>query len=944
MEQRKLVTVLFCDLVGSTELSGILEPELLRSVVLRYFDTARERIEGHGGTVEKFIGDAVMAVFGVPVVHEDDARRGTAAALDIIAGLDELNIDLEESFGCRLAVRIGVNTGEVVATSAVGANENLVAGEVVNVAARLEQNAGPGQVLIGPVTRALLGSAADVEEVGALALKGKRDPVTAYRVHAVQTHADRTLPSDVPFVGRTAELALLADRWAEVLDGRGRHLTISGEAGIGKTRLIREWLPANAFVGAGRCHPYRDQASLAPLAQALQGILDAAEVRSGEAQEGVTGTGPTHQDARGGASGIGPSPALQVLRSGLLKDGAPGLSADATFHAVATVLTDLATKHPVVLVIDDLQWADRTLLDAVTHLAEALKATRVMLVCAGRGLTDAAVTLHVTPLTPDESARLAAELVPVQAHGPSVLDRVIDRAEGNPLYLEQLVAMLEDGADPDTLPVTVTAVLAARIDALEAPDRVVLDAAAVVGRQFAAREAATLAESDASVGELMRRGLVEPVAALDYRFHSGLLRDVTYNGISKRRRADWHEQLASQDATGHHLEQAYLHRHGLGMRDAHTSDLRSQAARVLAGAARTALDRADLSWAENLGSRALALSKNEDPWWAQAAQVVAETRIATGHDATELLNQIIDNGDATAVAHARLQLSARPAERAETARHTLATFESTGDHLGQARCLIRIAQDQQLRGAHADAEKLLTTALHHAEAAPEQAVALGALGISLWHGPVPAPEAARRCRALLAEHDHDVVALTLSYPLANLLALQGEDAEAQQRLNAADRFARELGYAEAAIVGPLFAAGVEALAGRLDNAERLLRDTLSRATGIPDLIATTNRELARVLLGQGKPAEFTPADDLATPEAADQLGIQALIANDPELAREAVARAVTTESPITQAIAYLDLATVSGDEQAAERAEELFRGKGHVVGERRAARLRKAVR
>ncbi|WP_394619513.1 AAA family ATPase [Lentzea sp. JNUCC 0626] len=929
MEQRKLVTVLFCDLVGSTELSGILEPELLRSIVLRYFDTARERIEGHGGTVEKFIGDAVMAVFGVPVVREDDARRGTAAALDIIAGLDELNVDLEESFGCRLAVRIGVNTGEVVATSAVGANENLVAGEVVNVAARLEQNAGPGEVLIGPVTRALLGSTADVEEVGALALKGKRDPVIAYRVHSVQTHADRTLPSDVPFVGRAAELGVLADRWAEVLQGRGQHLTISGEAGIGKTRLIQEWLPANAFVGAGRCHPYRDQASLAPLAQAVRGILDAAETQAG----------PHPAAAQVGTDG----PALQLLRSGLLRDGAPGHSADATFHAVATVLTDLAATHPVVLVIDDLQWADRTLLEGITQLAESLKAARVMLVCAGRGLTDAAVTLHVTPLTPDESARLAAELVPVQAHGPTVLDRVIDRAEGNPLYLEQLVAMLDDGADPDTLPVTVTAVLAARIDALDAPDRVVLDAAAVVGRQFAANKAVTLAESSASVGELMRRGLVEP-AARDYRFHSGLLRDVTYHGISKRRRADWHEQLAAQDATGHHLEQAYLHRHGLGMRDAHTSGLRCQAAEVLTSAARTALGRADLSWAEDLGSRALSLTRTDDPWWTTAAQVVAETRIATGDPATELLQQIIDIGDAKAAAHARLQLPASPKDRAETARQALPTFETENDHLGQARCLIRIAQEQQIQGNHAAAEQLLTNALTHAEAAPEQAMALGALGISLWHGPAQAAQATRRCRALLAEHDHDVIALTLNYPLANLLALQGEHDQAKTHLQAAERFARELGYAEAAIVGPLFAAGVAALAGRLDEAERLLRETLRQANGIESITATTRRELARILLRQGKPAEFTPADNLAAPEAADQLGIQARITQDPELAEEAVALALTTESPITQATAYLDLAATSGDGQAAERAEELFRGKGHVVGERIAARLRKAVR
>ncbi|MEV4318206.1 adenylate/guanylate cyclase domain-containing protein [Actinocrispum sp. NPDC049592] len=958
MEQRKLVTVLFCDLVGSTELAEVLEPETLRSVVMRYFDTARRQIEAHGGTVEKFIGDAVMAVFGVPVVHEDDARRGAEAALGMLSSLAGLNADLEDLFGCRLTVRIGVNTGEVVATSAQGANENLVAGDVVNVAARLQQNAEPGEILIGAATRALLDKAAEVEEAGVMALKGKRDPVPAFRLRGIRPDTPGAHPwPGSPFVGRAHELDLLSARWSSVLAGHGQWVTLSGEAGIGKTRLIEGWLsalPDDVLAGFGRCHPYRDQASLAPLAQALRQIVGTAS-RHGLVSDRLP---------------------YRALRSGLLLDGTPGRSVDGTYAAVAAVLADLSAARPVVLVLDDAQWADPMLLDGVGKLHESLRAARVLLVCAGRDCPFR--TIELGPLSAQESALLAAELVELQPHGPSVLGRVIERAEGNPLYLEQLVAMLDDGADPERLPVTVTAVLAARIDALDPPGRLVLDAAAVVGRQFGLRDVAALAGTGgpAAVAELMRRGLVEPVGDQEYRFRSGLLRDAAYQGISKRRRADWHERLAEQSTglavTGHHLEQAYLHRHGLGMRDEHTGQLRGQAARTLAEAGRLALARADLSWSADLSSRALEHSTKDDSWWTAAAQVLGETLLATGAGG-QLLREVLataaEQGDDLTHAHARLQLAAlddQPAgprwmHAARAAREVLPVFEANADELGLARAHIRLAQQQQILGSHRAAEQLLAQALKHAmaaKAAPEHAMTLGAIGMSLWHGPTPAEEAVRCCRELLAVHggDHDVVIVTLTYPLANLLALQGLDEAAQECLAVAGRFAAELGYAEAEVVGPLFSGGVEALAGRLASAERLLGRAveLCRATGDPGLIATASRELARVLLRQGK----RPGADLlvlaggAPPaEAADHFGILARTDGDTNLARRAVALAESTDSPIIRATAQLDLATVSlaaGDgtaaAQAADRAAEVFRDKGHVVGTRAAVELRKAAR
>ncbi|GAA1664133.1 AAA family ATPase [Fodinicola feengrottensis] len=939
---------MFCDLVGSTELSGILEPETLRSVVLRYFDVMRDQIEAHGGLVEKFIGDAVMAVFGIPTVHENDAHRAAAAALDMVAALAELNEDLSRTLGCQLAVRIGINTGEVVATAQEGTNENLVSGEVVNVAARLEQNAGVGEVLIGPITRELLGTAATVDKLGPVTLKGKRDAVAAFRLTSLQPYA--VDGHRAAFVGRESELGRLRAAWAGVRDGHGgRLVTVSGEAGIGKTRLLQEWLAGlpdgEALVGAGRCHPYRDEASLTPLGQALRQILEKAEDRS-----------PLeHSD--------------HVLRTGLLHDGTPGRSPESTYAATAAMLRGL--DRPVALLFDDLQWADQMLLDGIAHVATALEKDRVLLLCSGR--VETTVDLALAPLSTVEAHELAAGLLELQLHGPDLLTRVIERAEGNPLYLEQLLAMLEEGADADELPATVNAVLAARIDALRPAERTTLCAAAVIGRQFVPARVEALSDTVAPLAELVRRGLIEPVRGQDgcYRFSSGLLREVTYRGISKRRRADWHERLADTPGTGiategHHFEQAYLHRHELGLRDERTEILRSRAALALTEAARTALARADLSWSADLGQRALRLSTKDDLWWKAAAQSLGETWLATGRtvDGDQLLREVMAaaGDDQRAYAHAKLQLAALHPESgvgsaAEIATEALPVFQAAQDNLGLARAYVRLGQEQQTLGSYRKADDLLEAALQHsvvAKAAPERATALGAIGISLWQGPTPATEAVRQCQDLLVRYgsDHDIVVLTLNYPLANLFALQGLDTEAQECLNTANRFARDLGYAEAAAFVPLFTAGVEALAGRWEKAEMLLREAIAQcqATGNAGLLINASRDLARVLVRNGKrpdPTLLDGGDDFPPAEAADHLGARAITETDArlavQLARAAVAAAETTDSPITRATAYLDLAqacrSAGVPSTAAKRAAEWFGRKGHVVGCQAAAAI-----
>src|SRR5213080_3497239 len=274
-EFRKVVTVLFCDVTGSTALGERIDPESLRRVMARYFETAKTIVERHGGTVEKFIGDAVMAVFGVPAVHEDDALRAVRAADELRAGLTELNDELEHSYGTRLELRIGVNTGEVV----TGTEERLATGDAVNVAARLEQAAEPGDVLLGGETLRLVKDAVEVEPVPQLALKGKAERVPAFRLLGVTAVEPGARRQTVPMVGRERQRQLLAGAFANVIAERSCHLfTILGTAGVGKSRLAAEFLESldRATVVGGRCLSYGEGISYWPVTAAVKELLSLA--------------------------------------------------------------------------------------------------------------------------------------------------------------------------------------------------------------------------------------------------------------------------------------------------------------------------------------------------------------------------------------------------------------------------------------------------------------------------------------------------------------------------------------------------------------------------------------------------------------------------------------------------------------------------------------------
>ena len=970
-ESRKVVTVLFCDLVGSTALSGGLDPETLRSVILRYFDLMRRQIEFHGGTVEKFIGDAVMAVFGVPVVHEDDARRALAAALDMLAALDGLNAELDVTPGVRLDVRIGVNTGQVVSGSDASARQALVSGETVNVAARLEQHAGPGRVLIGPDTLRAAGAAVRTEPAGPLSLKGKTEPVPAYWLLGLGEDDPELLRRfDVRFVGRGSELAALDAALADAAGGRGAsRVLVHGEAGLGKTRLLREWLHSRApLSGVGRCRPYGDQGSLSPLADAVASVLAAAPAVRGVTQ------------------------AMEVLSSGLLLDGAPNPSVEETSAAVLAVLTAVSARRPVVLVLDDCHWAGSLLLDVVARLVRELDRAAVLVVCLGRPeLLDArpelsgSAALALAGLSFDESVLLAAELADVSAHWDATPRRLLERADGNPLHLEQLLAAAEETGSQDELPPTVQALLGARIDALEPRERGVLDQASVIGREFTADEltgpCGSRDEVRAALLRLSARRLVEPGPEASFRFTSGLVQEVTYTSMSKRARAEGHEKAAElpsirtagQAAIGGHLERAHGYHGELGRLDGATESLRGRAAQALGSAGAQALARSDLPWADDLLARSATLFLPGERGGAAAVRRLGEVRAALGRaeEGRALLEDVLAaHVDPVEAAHARLALAtlaSRDEAPADTAAAVLPVFEEAGDELGQARACLRLAQRSQSHGRHGEAEHWLVRALTHAVRAdgePERAAALGAIGISLWRGPVPVPTAAARCRTLLAEHGggRRTAWMTLSCPLAVLSALQDRWSDARGRLAEAGRLAQELGYAETQVVLPLFGAMVEALAGDGARARVLLEaaDAAARRLGASTLLESVALESARLHLDAGEVSAAADAvarinRGAAHPhaEAAELDGLLGRIAaargqreDALRLADRAVQAAAQTDSPDVRGIALLDQARtlrILGRTEpaawAAARAGAVFAAKGHRPGTRWAEAL-----
>ena len=730
------MTVLFSDIAGSTELGQQLDPELLREILGRYFDQVRTLIERHGGNVEKFIGDAVMGVFGIPRIHEDDALRAVRAAGEIVDALSVLNDELATAHGVRIQTRTGVNTGEVIVGDPSG--EILVTGIAVNVAARLEQAAQPGDVLIGPETYRLVRDAVLAEPVEPLTLKGVSEPVVAYRVLKVDPGAAgfaRRL--DAPMVGRERELALLRDAFDRAISDEACQLfTVLGIGGVGKSRLLAAFLdqlPEGVTALRGRCLPYGEGITFWPVVEAvgqaaeLTGVEDPAE-----ALAKITALLPDDEHAARIARQL-----AQIL--GLAGgEAAP----EETLWAIRRLLEGVARRQPVAFVIDDLQWAEPTMLDLIEYLADWVADTPLLIACMARpellevrpawgGGKLNATSISLEPLSMSECGSLVANLLAIDTVDPLVREQIAAVAEGHPLFAEEMLAMLVDdgrvvregsawvavGDLHDlSVPPTTSALLAARIDRLARGERATLERASVMGQLFYREALDELVDDDVSVdlASLVRKQFVRPersdVPGMDaMAFRHLMIRDAAYEGMPKSLRADLHERFADwlevraseqQELIGYHLEQSHRYLGEVGADAERIERLAHRAGTNLRTAGRRAFERNDIPATIGLLSRATAMMAPEDPERVPALSDLAIALMESGEleRSDAILERAVSSaeeaGDDLVAARARvvrIYLSFWGKGRAsssdeieERVRSELAIFERAGDELGEA--------------------------------------------------------------------------------------------------------------------------------------------------------------------------------------------------------------------------------------------------------------------
>jgi predicted ATPase/class 3 adenylate cyclase len=919
-ETRKIVTVLFSDVVSSTPLGQALDPESFRRVMTRYFQEMKLVIERHGGHVEKFIGDAVLAVFGVPQLHEDDAFRTVRAAQEMQEALRSLNEELELTWGVTIATRTGVNTGEVVAGDP-GRGESFVVGDPVNLAARLEQSAQPGEILIGETTYRLVRDAVVAERVGPLSLKGWVEPIYAWRLQEVVPGVfgpARRL--DSPLIGRERELESLREIFERTVSEVSCQLiTLTGSAGVGKSRLAGEFvsqLGTRATVIQGRCLPYGDGITFWPIVEMLR---EAAGISLADSPD----------EARAGiAELLTPSGEAASVRDRLaallgLGETAPGIQE--TFWAVRKLLEDLGTRRPLVVLFDDIHWGEPTFLDLLEYLADWIRGSPVLILCLARPelleirpwMTGKANATLVTlrPLMESESEGLIRNLLGGADLAPAVRARIFEVAEGNPLFVEETLRMLVDDEvlrplDWDgrwavvgdvshiSIPLTIQALLTARLDRLEAEERAVIQRASVVGRVFWWGAVSELSPEELRprvsrhLQSLMRKELIQPddsdIGEEDaFRFGHILIRDAAYQGIPKATRAELHEQIAHwleertrerageyEEILGYHLERAYVSLLELGPRTERTEVLGRRAAAPLASAGRRAFARGDMPAAVNLFGRATALLPEKARERLELLPHLAFALLETGEfermqtvvsEASELA---ADSGDHGLKAHALIlglwmRFFTSPegwAQEAEQeAMGAISLFEELGDEHGLAKGWALLGQAQLYQAQFRPGEEAWEKAAAHAHRAGDyrdEMESLSWVALCVWAGPTPTEEGLRRCQELFERARQDKKAMsTALFVQAEFEAGMGRFEEARERIARAKALLQEVA-ATVWMAGPLaqFTGLVELWAGNPIAAERELRwgyETLSEI-GEMGWLPTVLDILAESLYMQGR--------------------------------------------------------------------------------------------
>ena len=689
-EVRKTVTVLFADVTGSTALGEKLDPEALRRVMGRYFDEMKVVLESHGGTVEKFIGDAVMAVFGVPTLHEDDALRAVLAANEMRERLAALNGDLERDFGVAIDARIGVNTGEVV-TGQGDPAERLATGDAVNVAARLEQAAAPGQILLGESTLELVRHAVEVDGIEPLPLKGKEERVPAFSlVRALQGAPSFERRLDAPLVGRRDELAGVRAAFDRaVSERRCRLVTVAGPPGIGKSRLAREVaeeLREEASVLSGRCLPYGEGITYWPLRE----IFAAAEAED-ELDEALTAATP-----------------------------------EDVFWGVRKALERRAREQSLALVVEDIHWAEPTLLDLLEHVVDWARDAPLLLLCLARPeLLDERPSwvrpdtplIALEPLSGSESDELIEGLIGGAELDEPTRARIREVAEGNPLFVEQLLAMIAEGGEYERVPPTIHALLAARLDGLPDEERELLERASVIGLDFEWEALGELAPdrrrpAGPQLSALVRKELIRPheLLADTFRFRHILIRDAAYARIPKELRSELHERFADWleprgdefgEIVAYHLEQAYRSIAELGPEGERARALAERAAEHLIAAAERATAQGDGRATAGLFERASGMLPGDDTRRIRLLPDLGRALREVGRldDADSAFSEAIEKGQEAGdrlvvaeagLARADLHFHRTLITRGEVVREletALPVFEELGDHAALARAL-----------------------------------------------------------------------------------------------------------------------------------------------------------------------------------------------------------------------------------------------------------------
>ncbi|OBG22969.1 adenylate cyclase [Mycolicibacterium celeriflavum] len=975
---RKTVTVMFADLAGSTTFEERVDAETAREVIGRYHSLLRSTAEGHRAGVTKYIGDGFMAVWGVPAVGPDDAAHAVDAAVELQERFVDLAARVAEAHAVELALRVAVNTGEVV----VGADDADLVGDALNVGARLEAECPRGHVVVGEETWRSTRSRYGYESLGQVQVKGRSAPVAVYQWLGRQAEA----ADAAPFVGRGEEVRRLQAVLDDAVAARAARLvTVIGDPGVGKSRLAAEFTLAqgNARVMQARCD-VEGTVALAPIVEMLR-------VRDLETD----------------------LPASVPERDRLLRDlnclatGVP-CSVEENFWALRRFVEVLAWSEPIVLVLDDIQWADTLLLDFIEHLVEwvqevpvlvlalarpELREIRLDLVAVGRWVSEA---VHLDGLDPGATAELAATVLGAAQLPDDLLRRLPSSTGGNPLFVRELIGMLaHDGVlveqpvgwrltidvDAIAIPPTIHALLASRLERLDPTDRRVLEVASVVGSDFSLGAVRALAGGDAagvtlSLNRLRRLELAQPSGTYVgdepvWRFHHVLIRDVAYRRLLKSDRADLHEQLADRVEAGgpsvafdademvaRHLETAHAYRVELGTLDDHTSDLALRSARHYAASARRALDRDELVSAGTQAACGATLAAADRAVHAELLLIGCEAflsagDVAAGAPLVDDLECIADEALAPWATCYRCQFVVytdpeRLLEVDARLQDAIDEFGRRNDPAGLAKAH-RVRASARLRlGRVGDGEVDLFEALIAARQSGDHrqitAALVAAPGAALW-GPSPVPKAGGRCLDVVRMQRMTTAAPSLEATsmrhLAVLELLRGRPDKARTMLADARQIVADLGLRHGLMETELFAGIIELMEADPFTAEPHFRTSLEGldALGVGADAGQAAALLARSVLAQGRideadryatESEHLAGRNLKTAIAwravrAEILSTQGRHEEATAIARDAVAVAAGTDIVLDHAEACLALSRVlaaAGDAKGAKGARK----------------------